>query len=198
MAPKPFASGHLLAAADLNDLVGVYDRSSSVVDVNTTTTETSVYSKSIGAGHMSTDRMLRLTLKGTYLNNSGVGVQCRVRVKFGGVTIWDHDVNAFSTSATRRRIRLLLEIQQKGTTSSQEVDGIFSSSDAAAATAGLGTASGVTYGTGAGSHMHVPFGSNADPAVDTTAARTLEVTVQHNVSSASVSFLKKSALLELL
>jgi hypothetical protein len=197
MAAKPFASGHKLAAADVNDLVGVIDRSTSVVDVVSSTTETSVYSKVIAADAMSTDRMLRLTLKATYLNSTGGGVDITPRFKFGGTTHWGEAIT-LSSSATRRRIRWIVEIENLGATNVQEFEGVFSTSDAAAASvAGIGNTTSAYSGDVAG-HLHILFGGSAALAIDTTAAQTLQLTVQHAASSANLSFRKFSAVLELL
>ena len=88
MAAKPFASGHILDAADVNDLTGILDRSTSTVDVVSTVTETTIYTFSVPANAMSTNRMLRLTMIGDVLNNDGTNRQFTVRIKFGATTMY--------------------------------------------------------------------------------------------------------------
>ena len=56
MAFKPFPTGHLVASADLNDLVGNYDRALADVDIVNTVTETAVYSHTITASHIGSQR----------------------------------------------------------------------------------------------------------------------------------------------
>lgn len=82
MASKPFSSGHDLTAADVNDLVGVYDRSTSAVDVVNTAVATSLWSKAIAANALSTDRMLRVTILGDYLNNTGISQALTLGIDF--------------------------------------------------------------------------------------------------------------------
>ena len=175
MAGTPHVSGTVIPSADLNDRTKVYDRSTSEVDVNTTTAETAVYSKSIGAGHMSTDRMLRLRIVADYLQNSGTP-NITIRVKLGGTTILTITGSTIAASATRRGASLLIEIMNLGATNSQVVTA-------------------VAPDWAVGPKLIEQLLQTA--AVDTSVAATLEVTVQHSASSASISYRKKSAILEL-
>ena len=196
MASKPFATNHDLASADVNDLVGVYRRLGNEIDVTATTTETDVLKNSggtalsIGAGHMSSDRMLRATIKGDYLNNTGATLQ--VRVKFGGVTQIDSTTIAIPASANRRPFRIVVEIENRGATNSQLVTLLAVIGYSAPSATGIGTLG--ILATDALNNQIV----GGTGTIDTTAARNLEVTVQHQTNSASLSFRKRSAIVELL
>lgn len=194
MATKPFSSGHILAAADVNDLVGVYDRSTSTVDVVNTTTTTAIYSKSIGAGHLSTDRKLQLVILGDYLNNSGVARFFSVAVLFGGAVIVDDSSPDVDTSANRRPFRLEVELAALGATNAQYL----------VARMMLGAADSPSTGTGrldAGvtSDAALTVGENyigmlaGSGTVDSTSAQTLEVRVSQSAASASLSLRKRYA-----
>lgn len=200
MASKPFAAGHILTAADVNDLTGVYDRSTGAVDVTNTTTETDLFSKAITAAHLSSDRMLRLTLLGDVLNNTGGAVNMTLRVKLGGTT-WYGDLIGVAANATRQALRMVVELANRGATNVQ-FGTVFVATGATAAgsVAGIGTLNGPMDGTGnwgtdAGARLGM---TNGDIAIDTTADQALAVSVQWASASANLSFRKRYAILELL
>ena len=112
-----------------------------------------------------------------------------VRVKFGGTTWWG---NAYTigAGATRRAVRLIVEVANINATNVQFVAGSLSLSDS-----GSGSAAGI--GSSLPTHGST-FTSNGNGNIDTTSAQTLLVSVQHGASDANLSFRKKYALLELL
>lgn len=193
MASKPFSSGHDLAAADVNDLVGVYDRVTAQIDVVSSIAETTIYTKSIGAGHMSTDRMLRFTLIGDYLDNAGT-TNITFRIKFGGTTIV-----AFTTAtsipqdADRQPFELEFKMANLNSASVQFLKGSHTTLTAAAA-AGLSSA-GIFNQPGDG---RVNFATAGTVAINTASAQTLVVTAQHASSDANISLRRHYAMLELL
>lgn len=189
MASKPFASGHILAAADVNDLTGVYDRATATIDVVSSTTETTIYTKSIGAGHMSTDRMLRLTILGDYFNNTGLGQDPRLKVSFGGTVIWDwtFPIAGQPDNANRRPFYAVINIANKASASVQFMTGIM----------GIGSAN-VTVGIGSEDKAAGVIASAGTFAINTASAQTLLVTAQHDTSSANLSLRRLYAMLELL
>lgn len=190
MAAKPFASGHVLGAADVNDLTGVYDRPTAEIDVTNTTVETTIFTKSIAANAMSIDRMLRLGIYGDVLN-SGAGRNLTYRCKFGATT-WYQQSRGMTDDADRYPFALELMIRNLGAANSQFATGRLFEGSLTPATVGLSSIDG-----GAG-RSHVLFSSNGLLTLDTTAAVTLAVTVQWDAASTSASFRRRHAILELL
>lgn len=172
------------------------DRSATSVDVVSTTTETSIYSKQINAGDMGVDRLLRLTVTGDYLHNNVAGDTISLRVKFGGTTFWGNTSNVGNlTAAARHPWGLVIHIANLGSPSSQYIYGWFISEvvDAAApAIAGIGNAL-----VRDNSLLSLPLGISTLGTIDTTVAQTLDVTAKWSASSANNSWRKRYATLEL-
>lgn len=180
---KPFATHSFPGASDLNDLVGVYDRPTSLIDVVSSLTETTIYTKSIGAGHMSTDRTLRLSLRGDYLNNSGGPRQPVIKVKLGATTLLTDTLSTVAASASRYPWRFDVEIDNLGATNSQWVNARLEMGVAGGGPRVSETLDGLLFATG---------------AVDTTVAQTLVVTITLDTNSASHSWRRLKGVLELL
>ena len=205
MAPNPpFVDNEKPSTAKWNTLVGRYDVATSEIDVVSTASETALYSKSISAGDLSSDRMLRLTIRGDILNNTGASHSFTLKVKFGGTTIYDSTGSGWvlATAAGRRPFKLLVELANLNATNIQFMGGEMLVGNATGATTGIGrlgddvgSASGSQSSTQGLIHM---FSSNGTHAVDTTAACTLEVTVTPSLNSASLSVRRKHGILELL
>lgn len=196
-ANPPFADGEKPSAAKWNSLVGVYERSTSAVDVVSSAAETDLYSKSILAGHLSSDRMLRLTLLGDYLNNSGSTQTITLRFKYGATTMFG-DVASVATGANRYPLLIVAHIAVLGATNSQWLAGsIALGSPLAGSVAGRGDIDGGMdpNANWSGSSLFAFDGSAAE---DSTAAKTLAVTAQHGASNANLSIRKHYAALELL
>lgn len=187
---KPFVPNDFPTADDLNDLVGVYERFTAAVDVVSSTIETPLCSKGIGAGHMGIDRMLRLTLLCDYLDNVGTNA-LTFRVKLGGTTLVAFTTAGATVDADRRPFELDCKIANLGAGNVNFVKGSISDLTGAV----LVGASGLYFRSSEG---RWEFSSSGTTAIDTSVARTLEVTVQHSVSSASVSFRRHYGVLELL
>ena len=83
------------------------DRSTTEQDVVSSAAETSVYSYSVPVGTIGTNKILRLTVTGSYLNNSGSPDTFTPRVKFGGTTIatgsWEFGVKMGDAATGRAR-----------------------------------------------------------------------------------------------
>lgn len=189
MADKPFASGHILAAADVNRLVGILDQSTSAVDVVSTAAATNLHSVSLPAGCMSTDRMVRVTVLGDYLNNTGISQTLSLAVVLQGTIMWqDLTTASIGTDADRRPFIMQFQIANTASASVQVLRGTWWLGVAAA-------------GSGAGigdidlSLLTTVFGGSA--AENTALARTLSFSAQHGASNANLSIRKQYALVEL-
>ena len=186
-ANPPFTDGEIPSSAKWNTLVGVHDRSPTAVDVVSSVAETTIYTCTIGAGHLSSDRALELFLSGDILQNASASAT--LRIKFGATTLWGNSIGApLSTNdVDRRPWSLVVSMQNINSASVQELGGTFFLGDASSASvAGLGS----------------QFVSNVMPLQGTAAensagALAFAVTVQWNTSSANASWRKKQGKLRL-
>lgn len=172
---------------DVEDLVGVQNQVATDVTVVNTTTETSIYSYSVPAATLDTNRLLRLTIFGDILANSGTP-NLTVRVKFGGTTIYADATANFSASATRRPFFFQILLAGDGATNAQVLGGWLFVGAIGTATTGTGDL-GVDENQGV-----APIANTA--ALDQTSAQTLDVTVQWSAANASVECRAKHAVLE--
>ncbi len=165
----------------------VLDRDVTTAEVVNTTDETTVYSFTVPGGTLGTNRMLRLTLIGDYLNNSGVnGRTIRIRVKYGG-TQFAGLVDSHNTGATRYGWSAIAELSAANATNAQiGVARHISAGDAGVSGGDLSSFGGVEVSL----HNAV--------AVDSTADQTLLVTIQNQVMDANFSGRLLIAQLELL
>ena len=142
------------------------------------TTETTVFSYTVAGGTLSTNKMLRLTLLGDYLNNSGGAATFTVRAKFGGTTFFSANPS-LSALATRRQVVLQVTLCGFNNEAVQVGTGSLYTDNNGDATNGVATnmigAPGVWY---AGMKNNLAINSASDAA--------LAVTFQHGTSSASI------------
>lgn len=177
MAAKPFPVNHDLLSADVNDLTGILDRSTSTVDVVSSTTKTTLWSKVIAAGAMSTDRWLRLRLMCDFLNDTG-GAQTPTFNLIFGVSESTLFAPSVAAGANRYAANVEIEIANVGASNSQiwvaRVPDL--------------TAPGVKA---------IEFPPQA-MTQDTSVAIGMFVNVTLSANSANLSFRKRAAVLELL
>lgn len=166
------------------------------LDIAGTGAETTLYSKSISGNQMGTDKMLRLTMFGDILHNSGTGTStATIKIKFGG-TIYFQDSYAFNGFDNANRIPwgLIFHIANLGATNSQAIWGnmdLPALNNYAAPTTGIGDIQNATF---------QPWNmANTQGAmtVDTTTAQTLDITITWSTSSASNSFRRRVGILEI-
>ena len=172
----------------------VLNRSTSTTTIVNDSAEQTLYSQSIAANLLSTNRMLRLTIFGSYLNNSGSNKTAQLKVKFGSTTLFDDVTAGLITGATDRPFFLQCWLANKGATNSQLLVGNFWMGRPAPPTSGIGDL-GAQMSTDNQSVV-APLGGTATE--DTTAAKTLSVTVQHSAAASTVSVSLLSAFLELI
>jgi hypothetical protein len=160
--------------------VAIHDREAATTDVANTTTETTIFTHSVPANELGSDRALECILFGDYLNNNATGTSLTWRIKFGGTTIYQDAVSASAISATRRPWWLQFVLAANNATNAQTLGGLFY----------LGTAGGATTGLGDIDTDEIESAApiaNSGIAIDSTAARTLEVTVAWSAASANAS-----------
>ena len=165
------------------------DRDLTQIEIVNSTTETSIYSKSISAGILGSDGGVRLTIGGTFLNNSGATRNLLFRIKLGATTVLATNSFPVVVDADERQWKL---------------DIYFLNSAAAAQKWGASFILGVgTGGTGftitdpTSFNMYIGAGY-ATSAEDTTGALVLDVTAQHSFAHASLNIKKEVAVLELI
>ncbi len=138
--------------------------------------EQTIFTGTVPANCMGTDRMLRLAIRGTAKNQTGSGRLFQIRLKFGGSTLVDCSIS-LASSATLTTFWVDVEIQNDAATGAQNVT-LRATLPGGSAPA-TGTAGG-SAGTGAIRTVE------ATGAVDTTSDQTLAVTLQLPVSDANL------------
>lgn len=163
----------------------LYDRATTVTTVANTVTETTLYSKTINANDL-TGKLLRFRAVASLTNSTGGNVTYELRVKFGGVTVFDS--NAQTVAGTFSGI------------SPHKIEAAISSQDA---THEVGWAyweiPGGTISNGAAYTTTTPVngGHNAIGATLTN-ANTFTVTIQLGTAAAGATFSVWGAVLEIL
>jgi hypothetical protein len=154
--------------------VTVENRDVTPADVVNTTTETTVYSFTVPGGTFGTDKALRLTLIGDYLNNSGANTSLTVRVKLGATTISSTTFTLVSSNAARRALTVTCTVSAANATNAQASSGRIA----------LGTA-----GTVDGSALAPTLreGVHNSIAEDSTGDLALAVTYENSGAAATVS-----------
>lgn len=174
---------------ELAHAVVVHDRDVTTTAVANTTTETTVYSKSIVGGVLSTNKAVRLSIIGDYLNNSGSDSNFRVRVKYGATTVFDSGDAAMTASANTRGFKLDFMLSALNATNAQ----------VGSCTVVIANASSATAGHASGSDVFITLSeTHAGVAEDSTAAKTLLVTLQHGTAAATITANAYIAFLEYL
>jgi len=178
------AAGRATLGVDLDLIATSLDRDVTVNEVVNTITETTVYSFSVPANTLSTNRSLRLSMIGDVLSNTGIARNLTIRVKFGATTIFTRS-DGFSDSATRYGHALRLSLSAANATNAQVSEGTWTPKTSVGVT---GEVSGANRWTG----MHTSI------AEDSTLAQTLAITFELSAASASLSARCHTVLLELI
>lgn len=159
------------------------------LDIVSDNTEQTIYSKSIGASTLMLGGVLRLTILGDYLNNSGGTRTLQVKVKFGSTTLYDDTTISIAVAAERYPIFWQIFLANRGSDSSQWCGGLLMIGNRPATT-GIGELATDEVAANA------PIGGTATEV--TTSAKTFSVTVTHSASNASLSFRREVAILEMM
>lgn len=167
---------------------GAYVRLAGTVDVANSTTEGFLISYQIGAGAMGTDKMLRCTVIGDMLQNAAGNLT--LRIKFGGTTLWA-DTFPVTQTATRRPWEIQVKIGNLNAANSNFLKATVEIGNNGVPDTGLAQADAGTFGMG-------PVSASATSTIDTSAAQYLDITAQWSAASASLSFRKHYATIEIL
>lgn len=157
--------------------------------INNSTAETSCFSgitPTVPAGTLGTAGIVRFAIDGQLTNTTGANQTLTVKLVFGGVTYFQDATANIGSNASSRGWRIHGELVANNSTSSQRVTGIVTVGAAGAVTTGYGDLAGASlpvYGS--------PFGGN--PAEDSTADKTLDITLTASTASASFTVTVNSA-----
>lgn len=171
---------HLAAAAGG---ITVLNRDVIEAEVVNTITETTVYSYSVAGNTLGTTGVLRLTVLADHLNNSGGAVVTTIRAKFGGTTVGGNGPS-LATGASRRPLKMIVEIVAANATNAQRASVHIMWGDASGIAGEIGGMGGDSI-TG-----------HSSLALDSTVAQTLSITVEHASAAATISTIARTAILE--
>lgn len=181
--PKTGSDGKL--SADFLPLVvgQSFGRKTSTTTINNTAAETTVYSGTIPANTLTTERVVSLILFGDYFNNTGGNRTFIVKAKLAGGVVYEGSFGTFATSTSRRPWRLHMELGAKASASAQWFSLRWNQSSVGAPSTGQGVFGGNSelVGSGAGD---LGLTSTSDISVEVTvtlsnAASTHELTSRY-------------------
>ena len=172
---------------DTYEVGGIIDRDVTSQEVVNTVTETTIYTYSIPADTFSTNRAVRVTMVGDYLNNSAGTPDFTVKLKLGSTTVLNRVESSVAVDTARRAVILKGIISAANSTSAQIAAGQMHF-----AAAGDGVTG--TMGTNNSNSM----GLRNNVAEDTTGALTLAITVTHSIANSAISYILRFVQLELL
>jgi hypothetical protein len=148
---------------------------------------TSVFTTSVPGGSLSTAGVLKFTMTGECNNTTGAGSTFAVNVTFGGVNVTTTaSLFTIQAGATHEGMMLEVWLNANGATNAQRSLARLSELQA-------GVLSDTFWSVGAVVHLSV----HSSLAIDSTIAQTFQVNVQHASASASISFKRWTAMLEL-
>jgi len=215
MTGLPVAVAELVGVDYLNEVARGHWRKTTAKAVTNTTAETDLLNGeiSIGAGAMSTNRVVRLTAWGDWIQNSGgaTGVAQEFKLKLGATVLLDTAAMGiagaeFVSNANRMPWRITAEIMNLGATNSQWATllaeiGIVETSSGVVTRMGAFTTGegGWSYpgSTGVNRFILRALGANTG-AVDTTVAQTLALTVINPTLTATCETKLLGALVEII
>lgn len=193
--PRTWTPGELVTASQLNTHLrdnlnflntefSLLARDVTTDDVVNSLVETTVFTASIAGGTLGSDRGMRLTLIGDYLNNAGVTPNLVVRAKYGVTSFAAATFIAIPANASRRALVIDAVLSAAGATNAQVAS-------ARITLGAVGSALGTTL-TPTSNFVGV---RNAH-AIDSTSAQTLSVTFEHDTADANISARALSVLVE--
>ena len=162
--------------------VNILDTQVTENDIVNTTTETDLLSYSVPGDTLGEFGSLRVTIIADYLNNHTSTSTVTLKIKYGATTMYQDVTIAFPVSqAARYPVILSFILSSKGATNSQSLSGTLLYGSTGGATTGIGNlASDETNAT-------TPF-TGANASEDSTAAKTLAVTITHGTQNSNISF----------
>lgn len=153
----------------------------------------SIYSFSVGANTMGANGILRCTVAGEYFNNSGASRTILLQISLGGTTLWSDTSVSIAASASTRAFRIEFEIANQNATNAQSFNGKWWAGNAGTTATGIGD-----LGQTPPTSIQAYGGATTATTVDTTGARTLDVSIQHSTNNANLTIVKRYAFTEIM
>lgn len=144
--------------------------------------------QTIAAGELGTNRMLRCTLLGDLLNNTGENRNLAVAVLLAGTELW-RDSRGVGFAATRQAVRLVCELGMGNAANVEFLAGVLDIST---------STENPPVGIGGGSWTNYVFASNGSASFDTSVPQVFSINVAMGVASSQFSFRRKYALVEII
>lgn len=157
----------------------LYDPITTNVDVNTSAAETTWASWVIPANTLKTNQAIHVVIIFDFLKNTGGAETVTLRIKYGATTMFADASASITNNAARRDGRCEFWLSGDAATNIQLLRGYWVTGAPTAATSGTGDFAGNLGNSGAN------WGGSA--AEDSTADKTLAVTIQHSGASANLS-----------
>lgn len=161
------------------------------LDVTSSITETDFLNYTVPANTLGTNKALRITIRGDALNNSGGVATIRLKITYGATLMFNDLGGSAASDASRRAYNIDLILFAKNATNSQGIYGTAYLGAAGLATTGIGDMADNEIVTSA------PLaGINATE--DSTANKTLKITVTNSVNANTQSTRRLYSVIELL
>ncbi|KKK87657.1 hypothetical protein LCGC14_2751030, partial [marine sediment metagenome] len=170
-----------LSNTSTSDIIGtvILDRDVTIATVSNSTAETTVYRWVVPANTLGTDRAIRITYLGDYLNNSGGSADFSLLFKYGSTTWATATLQTITADASRRAIF------------HRQMPATLSAANATNAQIGFAGMSITDPGPLDGTSEGLPIGVQAmhnSIAEDSTTDLVLTITASHDTLNANVSF----------
>lgn len=150
-----------------------------------TTAETDLFSFSVPGGTLGTSGVLRLTLWGDALSDNGAAV-IALRATYGATVLGNTNLGHPTSSGQRRKWRIVVELAGDGATNAQILSALLFVAESNATHDWYSNATSVA----------APLTGFRTVAEDSTAAKTLAVTVAPNIAGSNIDWICRGALLE--
>lgn len=162
----------------------LYARASTELNIVNDATEQAIFSFTVAANDLASNRALYVYLGGDYLNNSGAGRTFTWRVRLGATVLYADPTIALPVSANRRAWSSYLLVGNQAT-NDQTLFGVLFLGNSNAPVTGIGDLAG-------GGFANSGFAGAA--AEDTTTSLTFSITIQHSAANANLSLRRQYAM----
>lgn len=126
--------------------VAVLSQTGTLLDHNNSSSPTNIFSATIPAGALATNRAVELLMVGDILNNTGSGRTVQFVLKYGSTNLYVDTTLSLATSASRRPFWLHAIMGAGNSASVQELGGLVMVGVPGATTTGLGDMAGAGFG----------------------------------------------------
>jgi hypothetical protein len=174
---------------------GLVGSVSGTYDLSNTTAESSLISGAAASGTtgfkvpantLGITGAIKVTLLADYLNNTGAGQTCTIKIKFGGTVFYGDAVGGIAASATRYPVPITFVVANLAAANSNFIEGLAPSWGGGAPSAG--SVAGIV---GAISDRRLVMSSVQ--SIDTTTDQYLDVTATHGAANTNLSIRRLGA-----